>query len=409
MIVRRNAVKDAHINKVLVFYLIARICISLAGTMLVVSIGWHLYQATGNPLDLGLVGLMQITPMLILFLASGWAVDRFPRKKILLLASLAEVAVYVGLALSMQDGDVERFSVFSLLFLHGCARAFIGPTTQAILPNIVDDEYLSRAVAITSSAWTTASTIGPFVAGLLIARFDFDTYWWLVALSSVGATCYLWLPQLVASTASRAGATDLLSGIRHVVANPYVLPSISLDLFIVLFGSLMALLPVYVIDVLQAGPETLGVMRAMPAVGGVMVAVLTARLPPFRRSGQLLFAALLIFAASIFLFAFSGSLWLSLLALWIYGASDMISVNIRMTVIQLATPDALRGRVSAVNILFISASNELGDFRAGSVAALLGPMNTIILGAAMSLAVALGGCLLFPKLRGLDRVTDVSR
>ena len=377
--------------------------------MLAVSIGWHLYQATGNPLDLGLVGLMQILPMLILFLASGWAVDHYPRKTILLIVSVVEVIVYVGLALSMQDGVVERLNVFSILFLHGCAYAFIAPTTEAILPNIVDDEYLSRAVAITSSVWTTATTIGPFAAGLLIAKFDFGTYWWLVAISALGAFCYLWLPRLAVSRTSRGGLNDLLSGIRHVFANPYVMPSISLDLLIVLFGSVMALLPVYVIDVLQAGPEALGLMRAMPAVGGVMVALLTARLPPFRRSGHLLFVALLIFAASIFLFAFSRSLWLSLLALWIYGASDMISVNIRMTVIQLATPDEVRGRVNAVNILFISSSNDLGDFRAGSVAALPGPMNTIILGAAMSLVVAVGGCWLCPKLRRLDRVTDVGK
>ncbi|MDX1480274.1 MAG: MFS transporter, partial [Woeseiaceae bacterium] len=180
----------------------------------------------------------------------------------------------------------------------------------------------------------------------------------------------------------------------------------SLDMFIVLVGSVVALLPVYAIDILNVGPETLGLMRAMPALGAVIAGVLLARLPAMRRTGSLLFSALVVFALSILVFALSASLWLSLAALFVYGASDMVSVNVRMTVIQLATPDGLRGRVNSVNSLFIATSNDMGDFRAGTVATLLGPVATVLTGGLMAVGVALGGYLLFPKLRRLDRITD---
>ncbi|MBL4826459.1 MAG: MFS transporter [Spongiibacteraceae bacterium] len=388
-------------------YLCARVLISLAGTMLSVTIGWHLYQHSGDPFDLALVGLMQISPMLILFIVSGWVVDYFPRKKVLIVCAVVEVFVYLGLAFCMQDGRVDKVLIFSLLLLHGCARAFYSPALQAILPNIVSNEMLSRAVAVTSTVWTTASTAGPFVAGLLIAWIDFQTYWFLVVLSSLGACAYFLLPNIPSNTTLERGLKPLLSGIRYVFANPIVLPSISLDLFIVFLGGVMALLPVYAIDVLHAGPEALGLLRAMPALGGVVMGVALSKLPPLRQAGKLLFISLFIFASSIMVFALSETLWISLVALWIYGASDMVSVNVRSTLIQLATSDDLRGRVSAVNMLFIGTSNELGDFRAGSVAAVLGPVATVVSGALMAFGVAAGGYYLFPKLRRLDRVTDV--
>ena len=388
-------------------YLAARVLISLADTMLTVTIGWHLYQYSGNPFDLALVGLMQILPMLCLFIVTGWVVDHFPRNKILIICAILEAVTYLGLAISMQDGELDKVMIFSLLFLHGCARAFNSPALQAILPNIVSKEFLSRAVALTSAMWTTASTAGPFIAGLMIAWVDFRTYWILVALSSLGAVCYFLLPKLPTSRPLGRGWKDLLSGIHYVMASPIVLPSISLDLFIVLLGSVVALLPVYVIDVLGVGPEALGMLRAMPALGGVMMGLTLAKLPPLRQAGKHLFFSLLVFSGSILVFAFSDKLWLSLAALWVYGAADMVSVNIRLTLIQLATPDELRGRVSAVNMLFIGASNELGDFRAGSVAALFGPVATVILGACMAFGVTAGGYLLCTRLRRLDRLTDV--
>jgi len=391
---------------VFVSYLSARISIALASSMLSVAIGWHLFTFSEDPFDLALVGLMQITPMMLLFIVSGWVNDHLSRKNILVLCAVVEACVYIGLALSMNGGDLNRPMIFSLLFIHGTVRTFYAPASSAILPNIVSTDYLSRAIAITSTTWTTAQTLGPLVAGILIALVDYGTYWFMLALVILGAVLYLQLPPLKTTKPMGRGIDQLLDGIRYVKRDPIVWPSISLDLFIMLCGSVMALLPVYAVNVLEVGTISLGFMRAMPALGGVMMGVLLARLPPRRNSGRLLFIALGVFSASILVFAISSVLWLSLIALWVYGASDMISVNIRSTLIQLATPDVLRGRVNAVNMLFIGISNEMSDFRAGSVAAVLGPVLTVLAGAGMAFMVTLGGYKLFPELRNLDKLTD---
>ena len=387
-------------------YLCARISLAIASSMLSVALGYHLFQYSGNPFDLALVGLMQILPMIVLFIFSGLVVDHYPRKIILVVCGICEAIVYVGLTLSMNEGELNRILIFGLLLLHGTTRAFYSPASAAILPNIVSSDYLGRAVAITSSTWTTAQTLGPVAAGFLIAWVDYDTYWWLVGLAATGSLLYSTLPNIVVNKPTERGLKQLLGGIRYVFKDPIVLPSISLDLFIVLLGSVMALLPVYASEVLHVGPDTLGIMRSMPAFGGVLMGVLLAKLPPLRRSGKQLFLALTIFAGSILVFALSDILWLSLAALFVYGASDMVSVNIRSTLIQLATPDDLRGRVNAVNMLFIGVSNEMGDFRSGSVAAAFGTVTTVVAGACMAFVVAIGGYMVFPKLRQLDKLTD---
>lgn len=387
-------------------FLLARLCIGLASTVLSVTIGWHLYQATGNPFDLALVGLMQVLPVLLLFMLAGWVVDHFSRKQVLLVCAALELCVYLGLALTLSGGVDNKHAVFALLFANGCVRAFMGPALQAVLPNIVSSADLSRAVAVTTTTWTVAMTAGPFFAGLLIAVLDFDTYWLLAALMLLALAATTRLPRLVAETTSQRGIRQLLGGIRFVARNPIVLPSITLDMLIVLAGSVTALLPVYAVDILQVGPETLGLLRAMPALGAVVAGTVLSRLSDLRHSGRRLFLALGVFAASILVFGLSGHLWLSLGALFLYGASDMISVNIRSTLIQLATPDALRGRVSAVNSLFVTTSNDLGDFRAGSVAAAVGAVPAVVIGAVMAFGVALGGCWLSPRLRRLDRLQD---
>lgn len=393
-------------DKPFISYLVGRICLSLASTVLSVAIGWHLYQATGDPFDLALVGLMQILPIMLLFIVTGWAVDHFPRKRILLTCGGLEALVFLGLALSLQSGSLDRPLVFSLLFLNGCARAFISPALQAVLPNIVRPQHLSRAVAITSTAWTAAMTAGPFVAGLLLAGLDFGTYWVLVLLAAVAVLFMLPLPHLVVARSPQRGGRDLLEGIRFVFRNPIVLPSISLDLLIVLAGSVLALLPVFAADVLQVGPQALGLLRAMPALGALIAGALMSHLPAMRNAGRYLFASLLVFCGSITVFALSGELWLSLAALFVYGASDMVSVNVRSTLIQLATPDALRGRVSAVNSLFIATSNDLGDFRAGAVAAAVGAVPAVLAGAALATAITIGGYASCRQLRALDRLED---
>ncbi len=390
-------------------FLVARVALSMGNTMLSVAIGWHMYELSGDPFDLALVGLVQIIPLLALFVVSGWVVDNLSRRLVLAVCSAADIVVLLGIALVMNNGfdPQEKGLVFALLFLHGCCRAFLGPAQQAILPNIVSREHLSRAVAITSSAWNAAMMAGPFFAGILLAQVDLDIYWTLAGLYLLGALAFLRLPRLTQLKPSGKGVEQLLGGIHFIRGNPYVLGSISLDLLVVLFGSVVALLPVYAMDILKVGPEALGLLRGMPALGAVMVGVAMSSLPEVTHVGRTLFAALLLFSLSILVFAFSTSLWLSLAALWLYGASDMISVNIRGTLLQLATPDELRGRVSAVNSLFIASSNEMGDFRAGSMAAVLPPVVAVALGGVMALGITVAGGRLFPQIRRLSRYSAI--
>lgn len=393
-------------NKTFLYFLLTRVCISLAATVLSVTIGWHLYQATGDPFDLALVGLMQILPIVALFIVTGWVVDNFSRKYVLLSCAVLQCCVFLGLALALDNGVQNKATVFALLFANGCARAFQGPALQAVLPNIVSREHLSRAVAITSTTWTAAMTAGPFFAGLLISMLDFDTYWLLTGIALLAFVFISQLPDLVVASASERGLHQLLDGIRFVYRNPIVLPSITLDMLIVLTGSVLVLLPVYAVDVLQVGPEALGMLRAMPALGQVVAGIVLSHLANLRKSGRRLFLSLAVFSGSILVFGLSQNLWLSLVALFLYGATDMVSVNIRSTLIQLATPDELRGRVSAVNSLFIATSNDMGDFRAGSVAAVIGAVPAVLTGALMAFAITLAGYWLSPQLRRLDRLQD---
>jgi MFS family permease len=391
-----------------ILYLVSRVFVTLAATMLSVAVGWHIYEATGNPFDLALVGLMQILPIASLFIVSGWVVDNLQRKHVLIACAALQGLVLLGLAYSL-GGEFERVTVFGLLLLNGVARAFYMPAVQAILPGIVPHESLEKAVAVSSTAWTGAGTAGPFVAGFLIAWLDTDIYLLLAIFTFIAGALLFYLPAVTVRRPTGRGLAQLLEGVRYVYKNPLVLPAISLDLFIVLVGSVVALLPVYAIDVLNVGPEALGLMRAMPALGAVSAGILLTRLPAMRQAGKLLYGSLAMFALSIIVFALSGNLWLSLGALLVYGATDMVSVNVRSSIIQLATPDELRGRVNSVNSLFIATSNDMGSFRAGAVATVLGPVATVLVGGLMSVGVVVGAWWLFPTLRRLDRITDADR
>lgn len=400
---------DLQIDRAFLSFLLIRVFGSLASTVLSVTIGWHLYQATRDPFDLALVGLMQVLPMLLLLPLTGWVLDHYSRKRVLILCSALQLAVFTLLAASLFEGEVNKYLVFCLIFANGSMLAFISPAMQAALPNIVGEHRLSRAVALASTTWTLALTAGPFFAGVLISTIDFQTYWLLVVLSGLSLLLLAGLPKLEAQKTSQPGSRHLWQGVRFIRGNGIVFPSIMLDMLIVLVGSVVVLLPVVAVEILEVGPQGLGAMRAMPALGALLVGAFMSRVPELRHSGRLLFLALLVFAASIAAFAFSKILWVSLLALLVYGGSDMVSVNIRLTLIPLATPDELRGRVSAVNSFFIATSNDMGDFRAGSVAALIGTGPALLVGAAMAFLVAILGYALSPDLRRLDRLTDASR
>ncbi|WP_345423584.1 MFS transporter [Halioxenophilus aromaticivorans] len=395
-------------NRVFVSFVGARVCSALASAVLSVTIGWHLYQATGNPFDLALVGLMQILPVIMLFIVTGWVVDNFPRNKVLLLCNGLQLVAFLGLALVLQNGQVERLPIFALIFLSGCARAFIGPAMQSVLPNIVAKSQLSKAVAITSTCSTSAMTAGPFLAGLILVLLDFYAYWLLVVFTILALLLLTQLPDIRVEQQTQRSIKQLTEGIGFVFSHPIVLPSITLDLFIILFGSVVALLPVFAVDVLGVGPEALGLLRAMPALGAVVAGAVMSRWTQNHRAGARLFWSLLVFSFSVLVFALSNSLWLSLVALFVYGASDMVSVNIRSTLVHLATPDALRGRVNAVNSLFIATSNDLGDFRAGAVAAAFGATSAALVGAGVAFVVTGVGYISCHKLRALRDIESAA-
>ena len=389
------------------FFLVARAAVSLVTTMLSIAIGWHLYQNSGDPFDLALVGLMQVIPIFLFFFLTGWATDSLPRKTLLILCTISEMVVLGGITLAMFANDLNLTHIFILLFMHGTIKAFYTPAQQAIITNIVPSTMLSRAIALNATIGKIFGTVGPVLAGVLISVIDVYTYLVAVGLMGISTIAYLFLPKLTLLKPTGRSLKMLLGGVAYVRSNSIVLGAIGLDLFIVLMGSVVTLLPVYAADILNVGPESLGILRGMPALGGVVIGLGLASLPPMRRSGLCLFSALIVFAASILVFSLSTVYWISLAALFVYGAADMISVNIRMTLIQLATPNHLRGRVSAVNSIFISSSNEMGDIRAGSAAAMVGPVTTVFIGGIAALSVAVGGWYIFPKLRQLDRLADL--
>ena len=373
--------------------------------MLSVAVGWHIYSETGNVLDLGLVGLFQFAPMLLLFLFSGWLADRISRRAILAVSNIIDCIVVFGIGTMFLAPDFNIWGIFLLLSLHGIARSFTHPAQQALLPNLVPKDVFPRAMATASSVLKFGQLGGPALAGVLIAWVDLQIYFLLAAFFLFSAVTALFIQNPKKRTASNErGLAALFGGFNHIWREKLVLASISIDLMVVLFGSVIGLLPVFAKDILHVGPEALGVMRAAPGVGALCFAILLSRYTPTWRMGPLFLVSLLIFSASIFVFGFSRLFWLSLVALLVYGAADMLSVYIRMTLVQIRTPDALRGRVSAINSLTINASNEIGDFRAGTMAAWLGVIPAVIAGAAMTVGVTVLWWAIFPQLRQLKKL-----
>ena len=267
---------------------------------------------------------------------------------------------------------------------------------------------MPRAIALGSTVGNVAMTGGPVMAGVLISLLDRHVYGVLFGLLVAAVVTYFLLPRLARMQMAPRDWSTIIGGITYVRTNSIVLGAIGIDLFIVMVGSVVTLLPVYAQDILEISPDALGFLRAMPAFGAVVAGVVLSSLPPMRHCGQRLFLALAVFSGAIVLFALSTNFWLSIFALFVYGAADMISVNIRMTLVQTATPDHLRGRVSAVNSIFIASSNEMGDVRAGGAAAFFGPVATACAGGYMALGVVCIGFLAFPQLRRLDRLADAA-
>jgi MFS family permease len=383
----------------------ARIASTVAFQMLAVAVGWQVYALTGRALDLGLVGLAQFVPMVLLTLIVGHVADRYDRRLIVGVCQLAEGGAAALLALGAWRGWIGRDGIYALVAAVGAARAFESPTLAALLPGLLVRELYERASAASASANQTAQIVGPALGGVLYAFGPATTYLASATLFVAAAIC-AGLIKMQRTPPARTPMTlaSLLAGVGFVRSHPAILGSVSLDLFAVLFGGATALLPIFARDILGTGPWGLGLLRSAPAVGALVMSIALAHRPLTTPTGKTMFGAVMIFGAATILFALSRELWLSLAALVVIGASDVISVVIRFTLVQLRTPDEMRGRVSAVNAMFIGTSNQLGEFESGVTAALFGTVPAVVLGGIGTIVVAALWMRLFPELASLRRL-----
>lgn len=390
-------------------FLLARLAATFAMQIQAVVVAWEVYDRTRDPLSLAWVALAQFVPMVSLLLPAGDLVDRFARKPILLV-SWSVQAICAGLLLWLtQVGNGGVGVIYAVLVLFGCARAFTWPTLQSLLPQVVPREHLASAVALNSAILEIGVIAGPLLGGILYAWGGELAYAVCLACFLLGVGLMMRVPvQFVGPRASLAGNawTRFTAGLNYMWTRPIILGAISLDLFAVLLGGVVALLPIYAHEVLDVGPEGLGALRSAMAVGALLMGLYLGVRAIGRRVGLVMFGAVALFGAANLVFALSTHFWLSFAALAVAGAADMISVNIRQTLVQLATPDAMRGRVNAVNMLFIGSSNELGEFRAGTMAAGLGTITTAVLGSIGTLVVAGAWMWRFAPLRRVDRFED---
>jgi MFS family permease len=374
--------------------------------MLTVAVGWHVYELTRSAFALGMVGLVQFLPALLLALPGGLAADRLERRSILLAGySLQILVAFMLLAISLLPGTPAGW-IFPVVGLIGVGQAFLGAASQSLVPFLVSPEDFQKAVAWNSSTFQVATIAGPAIGGLLYAFGPACVY-------SVSAGCYACSVLLVSrlrvrlrvAAAARPGFEELFGGLRFVFSRPLILGAISLDLFAVLFGGATALLPIYARDILHLGSWGLGLLRSAPALGAGAMALSLARRPMARHAGAKLFTCVALFGVATIVFGLSRSFPLSLAALACLGAADMVSVVIRQTLVQINTPDDMRGRVSAVNSIFIGASNQLGEFESGTTAAWLGTVPAAVLGGVGTIVVVSLWAILFPALRRADRPT----
>lgn len=385
---------------------LARISSTLSFQMLGVAVGWQVYAITHSTFALGMLGLVQFAPMLLLTLVVGHVADRYHRKTIISICQSVEALATVALAVSSFVGWLHPAGIFAAVALVGAARAFESPSTQALIPGLVPEPMVPSAIAWSASANQTASIVGPAFGGLLYALGAAVPY-------TVCAVLFVTASILAASirapriTPSKEPVTwrFLFSGIHYIRERKNILGAISLDLFAVLLGGATALLPAYARDILHTGPWGLGLLRMAPAVGALVTSIWLAHHPITRRAGGKMFTAVMIFGLATVGFALSRSVVLSMGILCVLGAADVVSVVVRLSLVQLETPDAMRGRVSAVNSLFIGTSNQLGEFESGITASWFGLIPATILGGVGSIVVALIWMRLFPGLRKLEKLT----
>jgi MFS family permease len=372
-----------------------------------VAVGWQVYALTHRPMDLGLVGLAQFLPGICLFLLAGHTADRVPRLKILR-ACYAGFAFCSALLLALTlHGLRSAIPIYFILLLNGTVRAFNAPASQAFVPLLVPKEDFPNAVAWSASIFQTATIAGPMIGGLLYGFIGNPIP--VYCSAAVGYACALLSianVRLAAQIRAHSSASMLivLDGLRFIWKNKFILGAISLDLFAVLLGGAVALLPVYAREILKIGATGLGVLRSAPGVGAVLTSVLVAHWPLRRRAGAAMLWCVFAFGLFTVVFGISKNFWLSLCMLFLIGASDTVSVIVRSTMTQLGTPDEMRGRVSAVNMVFIGASNEVGQFESGLTAQWLGTVPAVVLGGIGTMAVVALWSWLFPSIRKLDKL-----
>ncbi|MEX1993145.1 MAG: MFS transporter [Steroidobacteraceae bacterium] len=388
-------------------YLWARIAVSVAVQMQTVAVGWQIYSITKDPLDLGLIGLSQFLPFVLLVLPAGQAADRRNRARILSACYALEFLCAALLLAFTLSGLTVVWPVFAVMVLFGMARAFSMPAGQAILPNLVPPELFSRAVAVQSSTWQLSTIVGPAVGGFVYLLGPEAVYGSVAALLVAAFVLMIGLraPAQAPSLEPDSWHT-LLEGLRFVWQRKIILGAVSLDLFAVLFGGAVALLPAYASDILDIGPAGFGWLRAAPGIGAAIIALALAWRPIMTHIGAKMFAGVAVFGVATVVFGVSESFLLSLAALVVLGGADMVSVYIRHMLVQLETPDAIRGRVSAVNAVFIGASNELGEFESGLTAAWWGLKPAVVVGGVACVAIAGLWIRWFPALRRMDRFPE---
>jgi MFS family permease len=399
-------------------YQLARVAVILGAEAQAVAVAWQVYSITHRAIDLGYTGLALFLPGLFFLLPSGHIADRFDRRHVILWCYTLQVFCTATLLLLAVSGTHQVLFIYAVLFLIGTGRAFSAPASSALLPHLVPEQHFVNAVTWGGAIFQIANVSGPALGGLL---FTLPLVYSLRSVGLEGAgivyiftlVTLLWFLVLILSLHIRPGRMEhraaslkvIFAGFQYVRKSQLLLGSMSLDLFVVLLGGAVALMPIFANDVLHTGPRGLGALRAAPAIGALTMSLLMARFPMIRKAGARMFICVAIFAVSIVIFGVSRSLWLSLAVLALGGAADCISVIIRGSLLQLATPPEMRGRVSAVNSLFIGASNELGEFESGLTAQWWGAVRATIFGGLASLAVAGIWAVLFPGLRQADELS----
>ncbi|RUM09889.1 MFS transporter [Rhizobium chutanense] len=384
-------------------FFFARFLLSFSQQIVSVAVGWQMYDQTGKAIYLGLIGLVQFLPSLLLILVTGSVADRHNRRAIAALCSLVSALCTLALLIMTLMGSFTPLPVFVVLLIFGIERAFMSPAVQSLAPNLVPEHALSNAIAWNSSSWQLAAITGPVLGGLLYGVSASTAYTVAVIFSVLGAALLYMIPKPEQKTTGEAKSwAMILGGFSFIRAEKVVLGAISLDLFAVLLGGATALMPIFARDILTLGPWGLGLLRAAPGLGAIVMAIFLAAYPLKHRAGLYMFIGVALFGMGTIIFGVSTNTEVSIAALALMGAADMVSVYVRESLIALWTPDQLRGRVNAVNMVFVGASNELGEFRAGTMASIFGAVPAVVIGGIGTLAVAAIWASSFPKLRQID-------